>query len=373
MQAVDDDTATADLILQVQLEDIEVILRGTTDPAGIANLNDQAAALRVHHQETLDYHRRQLGRPAQQTANLATLADDGEEATTTSNGATESQINAHTDEEHPLRECYICKADMVYSQTTEVGDCGHIWCHTCLVHVFDLAAKNENNFPIRCCGRTAIITLDHIGIAKLMDAKVISAVQAKITEYETEDRTYCHDPKCSAFMAPDTITNQQATCLKCEKKTCMLCKAHVHEGECKLEKDEAFERWRTDSHAGTCNACHRVIIRSAGCNHMMYAGTFSNHAGQCSNLHLDVSVKPSFATNVARGGRPAHVSSAGLVRTSVILSSRSFLVKYLTWRILLRSRALKETIRDTHCSKENYSLGQGKTTVVAIGLTMLTS
>lgn len=281
MEVTESEADNARIALQLQLSDIEEVLLNTTD-------EDQAAALRIQHEELINFNNLTLGRRVQQSMYQAQLADCGEidailgpETTSPdyqddrmdSKGGTdlaEYMERVRLDEENPPRECYICMVDVKYSQTTEVGDCNHVWCRTCLTEMFDLAAKNESNYPIRCCASTTAMALDLPGVVSLVGRAAISAIQAKVVEYGTEDKTYCHEPRCSAFIAPDTINERQATCGACQQNTCAQCKAEYHEDKCDRANDEAFEQWRQDNEAATCNVCHRVIIISHGCNHMRY-------------------------------------------------------------------------------------------------------
>ncbi|KAF7920911.1 hypothetical protein EAE99_007763 [Botrytis elliptica] len=54
----------------------------------------------------------------------------------------------------------------------------------------------------------------------------------KKVEFDTPNRTYCSNPLCSAFIHPESIINEQATCLDCSTITCTLCKATAHGGDC---------------------------------------------------------------------------------------------------------------------------------------------
>ncbi|KIW65563.1 hypothetical protein, variant 2 [Phialophora macrospora] len=312
MEAVECDTANARLALRLEIEDIEEALLDITDPGEIAVLTDRAAALHLLHEETMELDKFRTDQRIQRSIYQAVLSDCrevdallGEEAATSNDSAVRGGLDGaggqralrgdgldgyyeddrmdpsgftnlptyieclKLDEDNAPRECYTCMVDTAYSRTIEVGDCNHAWCRGCLVRALDLAAKNESNYPVRCCGQSPSIPLDHPGIAALVGAEAISAVEAKIVEYETKDKTYCHDPVCSAFIAPDAIDETKAICPTCQKDTCALCKAKYHEREdCKTVNDEAFELWQRDNGSMTCNACHRVIIISHGCNHM---------------------------------------------------------------------------------------------------------
>jgi hypothetical protein len=93
----------------------------------------------------------------------------------------------------------------------------------------------------------------------------------KKVEFETKDRTYCHERHCSAFIPSDSITGVIANCPKCPAQTCALCKGESHNDtvECpndsqtaavlKLAETEGWEK---------CSFCKQIIELRTGCNHM---------------------------------------------------------------------------------------------------------
>ena len=306
----DCDTANARLAIRLELEDIADFLHNSTDQSEIDLLTNRAATLRLHHQETKDFDSFLFDQRMQRSVYEAMLSDFPPTEALLQEEAASTALNLRNqgvaqlpelrvegedgyykderidprgcttlaayvkslslDEENDPRECYICMADVPYSITTEVGQCHHVWCRDCLVRMFELAAKNESNYPIRCCREVPVIPLDHIDVVSLVGAETIATAEVKIVEYETRDKTYCHDSRCSAFIAPDTINGSRAVCGACEKVTCSGCKVGFHEGECKTTNDEAFDEWRQTNGSATCNACRREIIISHGCNHMRF-------------------------------------------------------------------------------------------------------
>ena len=51
-------------------------------------------------------------------------------------------------------------------------------------------------------------------------------------EFGTRDRTYCSDTSCSAFIPQDRIQQDTATCPRCLNPTCVICKKGAHGGDC---------------------------------------------------------------------------------------------------------------------------------------------
>ncbi|KAG5986860.1 hypothetical protein E4U52_008182, partial [Claviceps spartinae] len=88
---------------------------------------------------------------------------------------------------------------------------------------------DEFLFPPRCCG--VPISLDLI--RSFLSAKLLGTYLAKKLEYETIDKTYCHVSTCSTFVPPVFLRDGVATCIKCQSKTCAMCKDRMHtQGDC---------------------------------------------------------------------------------------------------------------------------------------------
>ncbi|KAM5366965.1 hypothetical protein ACJZ2D_010233 [Fusarium nematophilum] len=113
--------------------------------------------------------------------------------------------------------------------------CGHSYCEQCLARLLKAVMVDEYLFPPRCCGK--IIPID--SLEHPLPPKLVGRFKAKKREYETPDRTYCHDPECSAFVPPRSISDDVAYCNRCNERTCALCKEAEHEGAC--PKDPATE------------------------------------------------------------------------------------------------------------------------------------
>ncbi|EXJ57011.1 hypothetical protein A1O7_07355 [Cladophialophora yegresii CBS 114405] len=329
-------------------------------------LTDRAAALHLLRQETIEFDKVQTDQRIQRSMYQAMLSDCRElsalleeEAATSTDASAQGQLggasdqrapresgregyyeddrvdpNGRTDlvtyieslkldEEHAPRECYICMVDTIYSLTTEVGECNHVWCRGCLVRALDLATKNESHYPVRCCGQSPSIPLDHPGVATLVGAEAIPAVEAKIVEYGTEDKTYCHDAGYSAFIAPATIDETKATCPMCLKTTCARCKAEFHEGEdCKTVNDEAFEQWQRDNESATCYACHRVIIISHGASVALNSAMNATTPGRRVNANAGTKIAFSnvlpWSPGARRSARDNLPTSSVLLRSCVM-------------------------------------------------------
>ncbi|KAL8769027.1 MAG: hypothetical protein Q9194_005556 [Teloschistes cf. exilis] len=145
--------------------------------------------------------------------------------------------------------------------------CDHYYCQECLSHLFELATTDETIFPPRCCRH--IIPL--MSARLYLDSELFRRFQEKAVEYQTSNRTYCSRPTCSAFIPPNNINGDRATCTTCSTNTCTVCKGNSHDGDCPFDtatqqlleaaEEEGWQR---------CRNCRRIVELNVGCNHMTY-------------------------------------------------------------------------------------------------------
>ncbi|KAH0334986.1 hypothetical protein KCU81_g9228, partial [Aureobasidium melanogenum] len=110
-----------------------------------------------------------------------------------------------------------------------------------------------------------------VAYAKLvLDPKLIRNFEHKSIELDTKDRTYCFDPRCSTFIPTEHITVDIAGCPGCGKRTCAICKAAAHRGDC--PRDENLQLLLQAAEAQgwqRCYQCRRLVELRSGCNHMI--------------------------------------------------------------------------------------------------------
>ncbi|KAI1622659.1 hypothetical protein EDD37DRAFT_483116 [Exophiala viscosa] len=298
MDAGEWDTAAARDAFRQELESINVAIRLAVVPATAAILENQALVLRLQLEELDVLESRQASQRMQHSMYRAMLADlpllapndsasrgcrrqaassdtaipSHPAVTVNPDGST--QLEEYIDQlkiaEEPPKQCYACMEETPINQGVILENCSHFWCHECLRRCFDLAIKNEGGHPVRCCEQLPKIPMDNPAIASVLGSKMITDLKAKIVEYETPNRTYCHERSCSTFIPPDQVLERMAACPICQNKTCAECKTQYHESpDCTAVHDEAFDEWRTKNQAATCPGCHRVVVISYGCNHML--------------------------------------------------------------------------------------------------------
>ncbi|KAL8637275.1 MAG: hypothetical protein Q9228_005435 [Teloschistes exilis] len=122
-----------------------------------------------------------------------------------------------------IRNCVACLDRRGYSENMAMAACGHWYCLACLTGLFESALKDDSLSPPRCCRR------DQLQPSKMSLGKdLYERFQKKLVEYNTEAKTYCAQPLCSAFIPPTHPPGKQAICPVCKTDTCTICKKASH-------------------------------------------------------------------------------------------------------------------------------------------------
>lgn len=162
------------------------------------------------------------------------------------------------------RHCVSCMTDVPFFETVQCP-CMHEYCRRCIADLFKAAMNDESLFPPRCCSQPIPLGLNQI----FLPAKLVGQYRAKELEYATKDRTYCHSPNCSTFIPPVFIKGDIAICPKCQSETCSICKSPSHDDDCPqdiatldLLGIAAENGWQR------CYSCRRMVDLITGCNHI---------------------------------------------------------------------------------------------------------
>ncbi|KAK2766524.1 ibr finger domain protein [Colletotrichum kahawae] len=145
--------------------------------------------------------------------------------------------------------------------------CGHLYCATCLQKLFQLSLVDESLFPPRCCRQP--IPPDQV--QHVIPKQLMQEFIAKEIEFSTVNRTYCHQPQCSAFIPPTSIEGDIATCPACQTKTCVLCKSMDHDQDDVCKGDSATRevlKLAAEKKWSRCNKCRAIVELNMGCYHM---------------------------------------------------------------------------------------------------------
>ncbi len=162
------------------------------------------------------------------------------------------------------RLCGVCHEMNLFFDVAR-APCGHEYCRTCLQNLFQASMTDEALFPARCCRQP--IPLETVRV--FLTAGLSQTYLKKKIEFETTNRTYCSSRACAAFVLPQHIGNDIATCRECGTATCTMCKTAAHGGDC--PNDEPLQTLlavAADRGWQRCYSCARVVELEIGCNHI---------------------------------------------------------------------------------------------------------
>jgi hypothetical protein len=144
-----------------------------------------------------------------------------------------------------------------------------------------------------------------------LKSKLVHAYEEKKIEFETPNRTYCSLPTCSAFIRAEQVTGEVGTCPVCNTRTCTVCKAVAHErGDC--PKDSALQQvLETAAENGwqRCYSCWRIVELDLGCNHITWVSHSLFLLLSSADLEPAVAAVLNFAIFVDNAGRFVSVNS----------------------------------------------------------------
>ena len=193
--------------------------------------------------------------------------DDVAEKDTESDPVAESTADAARRaalKRQPLTATCVACSDVYEWDELVKAPCEHTYCGECVSELFRRSMADESLFPPRCCRQA--LPVDEV--RPFLGVPLTNEFEQKAVELSTHNRTYCHDPHCSAFIPAANIIADVGQCLYCLKRTCSMCKASAHTGDC--PEDTALQQvMETAQEQGwrRCN-CGRIIEITQGCNHM---------------------------------------------------------------------------------------------------------
>ncbi|KAF4983168.1 hypothetical protein FDECE_17362 [Fusarium decemcellulare] len=268
------DNESLKAIVQVQLDDLEEcdeVAKKRKDREW--DTTDQGVAIQAYRDELNTLKRIATDRAFAVTIDQGTNTDENQ--ATTPEPTSTVQAAAETDEptveatpqqakSSDLQACVSC-AHRLPVEDLSVCPCSHAYCAGCLVILVEGSLRDTTLFPPRCCKQ-------HIPVDNgnpHFSTDLLARFQAKKLEYETPNPTYCSVSTCSAFIPPQLIENDIASCPLCPQKTCVHCATQSHTGLCpedatsqellQLAQDEGWQR---------CKACGVIVQLNQGCNHI---------------------------------------------------------------------------------------------------------
>ncbi|KAG6132173.1 hypothetical protein E4U12_003307 [Claviceps purpurea] len=231
-------------------------------------------------------------------------------------------------EKNALRHCVACTSDVASTDSVRCP-CSHDYCGDCITSLFSAAINDESLFPPRCCKEPIPLDL----YKPFLSTTLLGTYEAKKLEYGTLDKTYCHVRTCSTFVPPAFVKDDVATCVKCQSKTCTMCKGETHTDDCPADTLTAdFLQIATENGWQRCYSCRRMVDLDTGCNHITCRckAQFCYVCGlkwkQCRCAQWDEDRLVARADNIVdreQGGRNAR----GAARDALVARARQNLIQ----------------------------------------------
>ena len=218
-------------------------------------------------QETLDNSllAKLAGRYLSEEKGIELLNSGGEQHVNGESSTGRVQSNAAANNIN--RRCTACGDTKKYFDVIS-GPCGHEYCRDCLHELFGLSFTDESLFPPRCCRQP--ITIDSVAI--FLTKSIKERFEERTIECNTPNRTYCSNSDCARFIKAEEIEGDIATCTRCGTRTCTMCKAAEHGGDCPQDTAlHAILDLATTENWQRCHGCRNIVQLEVGCNHITYA------------------------------------------------------------------------------------------------------
>lgn len=179
------------------------------------------------------------------------------------------------------QQCVVCLEEF---ETRELVlfPCGHRYCNGCVRDLFTRSMTDEALFPPGCCRQpVGLPAVQHI-----ISTEMLERYERRRVEIETQDRLYCSNQRCSAFLPANLVRNDRVVCPTCRTVTCTMCKGPAHRGDCPADTalrqvlDMAGEnQWRR------CPGCGRMVDLMDGCNHITVRNSYAKKDGDETNMN----------------------------------------------------------------------------------------
>lgn len=144
--------------------------------------------------------------------------------------------------------------------------CSHEYCRACLADLFRISISDESLYPPRCCRQEIPLEQSRL----FLSARLVGEFLAKKAEVEDANRTFCHEPTCSRYIPQQFVQDQVGTCPQCHGQTCTICKSGAHSGECSGDEEavQALLQLAVENEWQRCFDCGRVVELVDGCYHI---------------------------------------------------------------------------------------------------------
>ncbi|KAF9259012.1 hypothetical protein L218DRAFT_875761 [Marasmius fiardii PR-910] len=168
---------------------------------------------------------------------------------------------------HSNISCTICTDYFNPRRVFHAQACGHYYCRECLLNLVRACIGDESLYPLRCCKQNLSLP----NLLPWLDQTVRKNFEIKAAEYDIEpnNRLYCANPVCSAFLGSTAGVKRTVLCASCLTRNCTGCKKREHVGNCTdNEGTLQVQALAREQGWSTCPGCDTIIELHHGCYHM---------------------------------------------------------------------------------------------------------
>ncbi len=181
----------------------------------------------------------------------------------------ESGCRAQENTGEQLQNCISCGTPI---RELRQLSCGHLWGRSCLLARIELALRWEGDWGAQCCEK--INDVEMRSLAPFVGESIVQRYLDKYDEMETprDQRIYCANSRCSAFLGQRGTGVHLDSCLKCDTSTCLACgnvgQLHDHD-QCPSERTiVSHEELVRLGKLQQCPGCPEVVELREACNHI---------------------------------------------------------------------------------------------------------
>lgn len=172
-----------------------------------------------------------------------------------------------SEKDKPQDTCIVCGKGIQSSNLVQLA-CGHQYCTSCIIDLFEFAVYDESSYPPQCCEQRIPVA----SVYEFLTSKFQRIIQEKETRFRASDRTYCHNQGCSQLLVDSNVKSSTVFCTLCFSETCTSCKAAAHLGSCPVYGATATTiQYVADRKHVQCYRCKGTIECSEDQDHIMFA------------------------------------------------------------------------------------------------------
>ena len=170
--------------------------------------------------------------------------------------------------------CQICKEELTAEELKNnfVG-CFHVFCDDCYYNYLKEKIDNNNVEKINCPFHKCSFFLFNNFIERkiIKDILLLKKYKKLLRRKQLmvdPNIQLCPYPDCESY-AKKEENNKFVSCIENKHKFCFNCLKDWHNNEeCKIEKEQSFEKWKNPRKVKRCPRCKYYIEKNKGCNHI---------------------------------------------------------------------------------------------------------